>query len=294
MDVDALSRDFPTDDAPSDNSPHDHDLPHMDQYLVQLHPNSASTSYQYGPSTSKTTLDAPSQVITAEHVDDEMLSDEDAEADEDMEDVEEDVDAEGEEEEVDEEVEEEEAESQEEDEEETDEEATVLLKPRDERMEIEDEMLDLEAAVPHLAQDYKLIDRLGTGTFSAVYKAIDLGYHTKWSNSEWHGNHPPSSSAHYQSVHHLPDRKVFVAVKRIYVTSGPERIRNEIAIMEDCRGCRHVSQIITAFRHLDQVVVVMPYQRNDDFRVSNPLMAWLPSICVFLMRHHRITSNISL
>ena len=91
MDVDALSRDFPTDDAPSDNSPHDHDLPHMDQYLVQLHPNSASTSYQYGPSTSKTTLDAPSQVITAEHVDDEMLSDEDAEADEDMEEVEDEV-----------------------------------------------------------------------------------------------------------------------------------------------------------------------------------------------------------
>ena len=86
------------------------------------------------------------------------------------------------------------------------------------------------------------------------------------------------SSSHYQSVPHPPDKKAFVAVKRIYVTSGPERIRNEISIMSDCRGCRHVSQIITAFRHQDQVVVVMPYQRNDDFRVR--LLPRPPVVCV--------------
>ena len=127
--------------------------------------------------------------------------------------------------------------------------------------------MDLESAVPELTEDYKIIDRLGTGTFSAVYKAIDLGYHTKWDNSEWHGHHPPASSAYYQTAPHPPGSKVFVAVKRIYVTSGPERIRNEISIMEDCRGCRHVSQLITAFRNQDQVVAIMPYHKNDDFRV---------------------------
>jgi len=36
--------------------------------------------------------------------------------------------------------------------------------------------------------------------------------------------------------------------------------------MEECLGCRHVAQLITAFRHLDQVVAIMPYQRNEDFR----------------------------
>ena len=133
--------------------------------------------------------------------------------------------------------------------------------------QIEEEIADLENAVPELTEDYKIIDRLGTGTFSAVYKAIDLGYHTKWHNAEWHGYHPPSSSAYYQSTPHPPGSKVFVAIKRIYVTSGPERIRNEIAIMEECRGCRHVSQLITAFRHQDQVVAIMPYHRNEDFRV---------------------------
>ncbi len=38
--------------------------------------------------------------------------------------------------------------------------------------------------------------------------------------------------------------------------------------MEECRGCRHVAQLITAFREKDQIVAVMPFHRNVDFRVS--------------------------
>lgn len=149
-----------------------------------------------------------------------------------------------------------------------DEELTLQAKSPEEREEIIEEIADLEDAVPQLTQDYKLLDRLGTGTFSSVYKAIDLWYHDKWDNTPWQGHHPPSSSASYQSAPRPPSSKVYVAIKRIYVTSSPERIRNEIAILEDCRGCRHVSQLITAFRQEDQVVAIMPYHRNDDFRVS--------------------------
>ena len=154
----------------------------------------------------------------------------------------------------------------------TDEELTIIQKSPEERAEIEEEIHDLENAMPGLTTDYKIVDRLGTGTFSSVYKALDLGYHDKWDNTPWHGHHPPSSSAHYQSAPRPPDSKVFVAIKRIYVTSSPERIRNEISIMEDCRGCRHVSQLITAFRHADQVVAIMPYHRNEDFRVCRSMI----------------------
>ncbi|KAG6848438.1 hypothetical protein H0H93_016951, partial [Arthromyces matolae] len=147
-----------------------------------------------------------------------------------------------------------------------DEENTIALKSREERYEIAEEIADLEQKMPKLAKEYKILDRLGTGTFSSVYKAIDLEYHTKWDNDPWHGHHPSSSSAYFQSEHRPQGSKVFVAIKRIYVTSSPERVRNEISIMEDCRGCRHVCQLITAFRENDQVVAIMPYQRNDDFR----------------------------
>ncbi|KAJ7042403.1 kinase-like protein [Mycena alexandri] len=149
---------------------------------------------------------------------------------------------------------------------ESDEEMSIMKKSPEDRQEIEEEIAELEDAMPTLSADYKLVDRLGTGTFSSVYKARDIGYHDKWDNTPWHGCHPPSSSAHYQSVPHPPNTKVFVAIKRIYVTSNPERIRNEISILADSRGCRHVSQLITAFRHEDQVVAIMPYHRNDDFR----------------------------
>ncbi|KAJ7630778.1 kinase-like protein [Roridomyces roridus] len=153
-----------------------------------------------------------------------------------------------------------------EEEDESDEETSIMKKSPEERHEIREEIAELERAVPEIGENYKLVDRLGTGTFSSVYKALDLGYHDKWDNTPWLGSHPPSSSAHYLSVPRPLGSKVFVAIKRIYVTSNPERIRNEIAILADCRGCRHVSQLITAFRNQDQVVVVIPYHRNDDFR----------------------------
>ncbi|KAI0070593.1 kinase-like protein [Panus rudis PR-1116 ss-1] len=148
----------------------------------------------------------------------------------------------------------------------SEEEFSFHLRPPEEQEVIASEIEELAAAVPQLTPDYRIIDRLGTGTFSSVYKAVDEGYHDKWYNTVWQGYHPPSSSAYFQSAPKPPSSKVFVAIKRIYVTSGPERIRNEISILQDVRSCRHVSQLITAFRHQDQVVVVMPYQRNDDFR----------------------------
>ncbi|KAI0722295.1 kinase-like protein [Cerioporus squamosus] len=230
-----------------------YNLPHMDEYhthLARLYPNSNTQSYEYGPPAHNDDMENDE---VEEDGDEEMLGDEGS-GDEDMANGAEDNQPDEEEEEP------------EEDDDETDEETTIYLKSRDEQAEIEEEILDLEVAVPQLTEDYKIIDRLGTGTFSAVYKAIDLGYHDKWDNTEWHGHHPQSSSAYYQTAPHPSENKVFVAIKRIYVTSGPERIRNEIAIMEDCRGCRHVSQLITAFRHQDQVVAIMPFHKNDDFR----------------------------
>ncbi|KAF9448964.1 kinase-like protein [Macrolepiota fuliginosa MF-IS2] len=149
---------------------------------------------------------------------------------------------------------------------ETDEENTINDRCPEERKEIEEEIQDLMESVPQLQEDYKIVDRLGTGTFSSVYKAVDLHYHTKWDNTTWHGHHPPESSAYYQSVPRPPGSKVFVAVKRIYVTSSPDRIKNEVSIMIDCLNCRHVSQLITAMRNFDQIVLIMPYQRNEDFR----------------------------
>ncbi|GBE80168.1 Cell cycle serine/threonine-protein kinase hsk1 [Sparassis crispa] len=265
------------DEPTSDDPLNDYNVPEMEQYhshISRLYPN-ASLLRHSKPSTPAAPAPAPSHPdldkdMSDDEFADEMFQDEEHDMDgHEAEDEAQDGDEEDEGEDDEDDDEEEEQDDDDDDADaqgETDEEMTIFLKPADEQDEIEEEIADLEAAVPQLTPDYKVVDRLGTGTFSSVYKAIDLGYHNKWDNSPWHGFHAPASSAHYQSVPHPPESKVFVAVKRIYVTSGPERIRNEISIMEDCRGCRHVSQLITAFRERDQVVAIMPYHRNEDFR----------------------------
>jgi cell division control protein 7 len=58
----------------------------------------------------------------------------------------------------------------------------------------------------------------------------------------------------------------YVAIKKIYVTSSPTRILNELELLADLRGCDSVCPLITATRHMDQVIAVLPYFRHTDFR----------------------------
>jgi cell division control protein 7 len=67
-------------------------------------------------------------------------------------------------------------------------------------------------------------------------------------------------------------RPKYVAIKKIYVTSSPIRIFNELELLKDLRGCDSVCPLITAFRHEDQVVAVLPYFKHEDFRSYFRLM----------------------
>lgn len=57
-----------------------------------------------------------------------------------------------------------------------------------------------------------------------------------------------------------------MAVKKIYVTSSPIRIFNELELLHDLRDSDSVCPLITAFRHHDQVIAVLPYFQHRDFR----------------------------
>lgn len=46
------------------------------------------------------------------------------------------------------------------------------------------------------------------------------------------------------------------------------RIHNELELLHDLKGYKSVCPLITAFRHQDQVVAVLPYFRHQDFRVA--------------------------
>ena len=59
----------------------------------------------------------------------------------------------------------------------------------------------------------------------------------------------------------------YVALKKIYVTSSPQRILNELEILYALRDSKYICPLLTAFRHQDQVVAVLPYFRHLDFRL---------------------------
>ncbi|KAM0753361.1 kinase-like protein [Meredithblackwellia eburnea MCA 4105] len=149
------------------------------------------------------------------------------------------------------------------------------------------EMDSLLNAVPALQGQYKLVDRLGEGTFSSVYKAIDLNF-AVYDNSAW------APAKHLSSnLNNAPQGNVYVALKRIYVTSSPARILNELNILNELRSANNVAHLIAAIRHEDQVIAIMPFNRHQDFRLyfrdaSLPLLrSYFASLFRALAATHR-------
>ncbi|KDN43916.1 kinase-like protein [Tilletiaria anomala UBC 951] len=135
--------------------------------------------------------------------------------------------------------------------------------PLQELEKIGDEIEALERSIRGLAQNYQIVDKLGEGTFSTVYKAIDvnhLDYFNRWWT--WKTLKQDATGRYIPSTR----KTVYVALKRIYVTSSPARILNELELMEKMRPYDNVAFLITAWRHEDQIMAVMPYSRHQDFR----------------------------
>ncbi|KAG0647128.1 Cell cycle serine threonine-kinase hsk1 [Hyphodiscus hymeniophilus] len=157
---------------------------------------------------------------------------------------------------------------------------------------VQEDMLRFQETFKGIKDQFRLINRIGegksidfrklaansrdTGTFSTVYKAEDLSYekyHNDWDieekeNSKWAS--PPVKKSRRDG--YGISRPKYVAIKKIYVTSSPSRILNELELLNDLRGCDSVCPLITAFRCTDQVVAVLPYFRHTDFREYFRLM----------------------
>ncbi|PGH12556.1 CDC7 protein kinase [Helicocarpus griseus UAMH5409] len=142
---------------------------------------------------------------------------------------------------------------------------------------VAEDMRKLENTFKGISSKYRLINRIGEGTFSTVYKAEDLLYDEYDNDWDWESkseerqrerNMNPSDRARLKSHRRGKRRPHYVALKKIYVTSSPSRIQNELELLNDLYGSRSVCPLITAFRYLDQVVAVLPYFPHTDFRVQ--------------------------
>ena len=140
---------------------------------------------------------------------------------------------------------------------------------------LEEEISQLNDTIDGI-EAYHIVDKLGEGTFSSVYKAIDI-HHEMYANAEWFKSNTPYIKPRERSR----GGTVYVALKRIYVTSSTARILNELEIMESLRGEPYISYLITAFRSADQVMVVMPYTRHSEFRDYYRIMPLSDFPCYF-------------
>lgn len=123
-----------------------------------------------------------------------------------------------------------------------------------ERGEYEEEISEEEKGdFARVTRQYELISKIGEGTFSTVYRAVDVDQACY--ENEWLYRREADTSREWD-----------VAIKRLYVTSSPQRIHNEIEILRSLTESDHVLPIITAFRKDDQVYIVLPYYQHCDFR----------------------------
>ncbi|KAL9602937.1 MAG: hypothetical protein Q9219_001462 [cf. Caloplaca sp. 3 TL-2023] len=164
---------------------------------------------------------------------------------------------------------------------------------------VREEMSKLERVFQKKGLRFRMLDRIGEGTFSTVYKAEDLHYDfyqndwdieaadgTKWSSPPVKRRQHLSSGDH----RHRETRKrpCYVAIKKIYVTSSPTRIQNELELLHDLQGYRSICPLITAFRHHDQVIAVLPYFRHQDFRMApHDIKVYFRSLFTALAAVHR-------
>ncbi|KAL8650743.1 MAG: hypothetical protein Q9210_003644 [Variospora velana] len=149
---------------------------------------------------------------------------------------------------------------------------------------VREEMSKLEKIFQKKGLKFRMIDRIGEGTFSTVYKAEDLHYDfyqndwdletldgSTWSSPPVKRRRDESSQDHERRQQRRRPR--YVAIKKIYVTSSPARIQNELELLHDLQGYRSICPLITAFRYHDQVIAVLPHYRHQDFRLFYRQMA---------------------
>lgn len=89
---------------------------------------------------------------------------------------------------------------------------------------------------------YKVIARAGEGTFSTVYKAVDL-------------NRVESDNSFAN-----------IAIKNITMTSSPNRVAEELKFLMKLNGQNNVIPLINVMRFEDQIIAVFPYFPASDFR----------------------------
>ncbi|KAH3682461.1 hypothetical protein WICPIJ_006554 [Wickerhamomyces pijperi] len=128
-------------------------------------------------------------------------------------------------------------------------------------LEVLKEMRSIQDTFVGLESKYRLINKIGEGTFSTVYKAEALDRKASYLTNQIF-----SSPELREKAKSKIQPKTYVALKRIYVTSSPQRIFNELQILYRLSNSPRVAPLLDTLRHEDQIIAVLPHYEHADFR----------------------------
>ncbi|XP_046911466.2 cell division cycle 7-related protein kinase [Dermatophagoides farinae] len=110
--------------------------------------------------------------------------------------------------------------------------------------------------VPKIAQYFNVVDKIGEGTFSKVYKAkLKRGIETDDNNNNNNNNNNDDG-----------EECKYYALKYIIPIVKPARIAKELRFLRDLGGHSNIIPIKTCFYNSGHTVVVMPIVEHDRFQ----------------------------
>ncbi|KAI8847530.1 kinase-like domain-containing protein [Chytridium lagenaria] len=118
-----------------------------------------------------------------------------------------------------------------------------------------DEIQDQFCNFPEVTYNYRVLERVGQGTFSLVYKAVDIHHH-KWENS-WCKCGSESNSVGGAIVCGL------VAIKLLHRSASTERIYGEINTLHRVKQNPNVAPLLRVHRCEGQIALILPYYETD-------------------------------
>ncbi|XP_012934780.1 cell division cycle 7-related protein kinase [Aplysia californica] len=121
--------------------------------------------------------------------------------------------------------------------------ASAMLPPLP--SDLDDEINDLYRLVPEVGNHFTILNKIGEGAFSTVYKA---------------------------RLKHYPEIQEMFALKHIVPTSHPSRIENELRCLLKIGGQDNVMGVKLCLRNKDHVIVVMPLFSHDKFQDILPVV----------------------
>ncbi|XP_063966498.1 cell division cycle 7-related protein kinase-like [Lytechinus pictus] len=131
---------------------------------------------------------------------------------------------------------------------------------------VREDIRSMLKAVPKIDELFTVVDKIGEGTFSSVYRA---------------------------TLKKAADTSQEFALKHIIPTSHPDRILSELSCLVKIGGCHNVMGVKLTVREKDNIVIVMPHFKHNRFQdfyhdmTVEEVQDYLRALFTALRRVHR-------